>query len=269
MDGTSIDPVTHNREAWDRLANSGEEWSVPVGPDVIARARAGAWSIALVGYEPVPRDWFPANLAGARILCLASGGGQQGPILAAAGAEVTVFDNSPQQLARDEAVAARDGLSIKTALGDMRDLSAFDDSSFDVIVNPVSNLFAPDLAAIWAESFRTLRPGGTLMTGFMNPDVFIFDQAALDRDELVVRHSLPFSSLDLSATEREREHGDGPIVYSHSLSAQIGGQLEAGFMLTHLREAPYHGDDITARYFPAYIATRGEAGFVGDRLNRP
>jgi len=31
--------------------------------------------------------------------CLASGGGQQGPVLAAAGAHVTVFDNSPRQLA--------------------------------------------------------------------------------------------------------------------------------------------------------------------------
>lgn len=253
---TNIDPVAHNREAWDRLAENGEEWSMPVGPDIIAQARAGEWSVVLVGYEPVPKDWFPSNLEGARILCLASGGGQQGPILAAAGAEVTVFDNSPQQLARDEEVAARDGLSIDTVLGDMRDLSAFDDASFDVIVNPVSNLFAPDVMPVWAEAFRVLRPGGTLMTGFMNPDIFIFDQAALDLGELEVRHSLPFSSLDLSAADREREHGDGPIVYSHSLSTQIGGQLEAGFTLTHLREAPYHGDDITARYFPAYIATR-------------
>ena len=136
--------------------------------------------MVLIGYEPVPRDWFPAGLAGAAVLCLASGGGQQGPVLAAAGADVTVFDNSPGQLGRDEEVAAREGLAIRTVLGDMRDLSAFADARFDVVFNPVSNVFCPDLAPVWREWFRVLRPGGALLAGFMNPDMFIFDVAALD-----------------------------------------------------------------------------------------
>jgi SAM-dependent methyltransferase len=235
---------------------SGNEWTVPVGPDVIARARAGDWSVVLIGYEPVPRDWFPADLAGAAILGLASGGGQQGPVLAAAGADVTVFDNSPGPLARDTEVAVREGLAIRTVLGDMRDLSAFADASFDVVFNPVSNVFCPDVMPVWRESFRVLRPAGVLMAGFLNPDLFIFDVAALDeREEFVVRHRLPFSSLDLSGTERAQAYGDGAIEYSHSLTEQIGGQLAAGFLLTHLVEAPHHAD-LTARYMPGYIATR-------------
>lgn len=251
-----FDPVAHNRAAWDREVGSGNEWTRPVGPEVIARARAGDWSVVLVGYEPTPRDWFPASLRGTAILCLASGGGQQGPVLAAAGADVTVFDNSPRQLARDEEVAARDGLTIRTVLGDMRDLSAFAEASFDVVFNPVSNVFCPELAPVWRESFRVLRPGGVLMTGFVNPDLYIFDVAALDeRGELVVRHRIPFSSLDLADDERARAYGDGPIEYSHTLTEQIGGQLAAGFVLTHLAEAPHHAD-ATAAYMPGYFATR-------------
>jgi SAM-dependent methyltransferase len=177
-------------------------------------------------------------------------------VLAAAGAEVTVFDNSPRQLARDDEVAAREGLTIRTVLGDMRDLGAFPDASFEVIVNPVSNVFCPDLEPVWRGSHRVLRPGGVLLAGFMNPDIFIFDVAALDeREELVVRHRLPFSTLDLADAERRRSYGDGPIEYSHSLTEQIGGQLAAGFALTHLVEAPHHAD-ATARYMPGYIATR-------------
>src|SRR4029077_2933694 len=169
--------------------------------------------------QPVPRDWFPAELAGAAVLCLASGGGQQGPVLAAAGADVTVFDNSHRQLGRDEEVAAREGLAIRTVLGDMRDLGAFPDASFDVVFNPVSNVFCPELAPVWRESFRVLRPGGILMAGFMNPDIFIFDVAALDeRGELIVRHPLPFTTLDLPDDEREHSYGTGPIEYSHSLT---------------------------------------------------
>jgi SAM-dependent methyltransferase len=251
-----VDPVAHNRAAWDREVDSGNEWTRPVGPDVIERARAGDWSVVLIGYTPTPRDWFPADLSTVEILCLASGGGQQGPVLAAAGARVTVFDNSPRQLERDTSVAARDGLTLATVLGDMRDLSAFDDGHFDVVFNPVSNLFCPDLEPVWRESFRVLRPGGILLTGFVNPDVYIFDTAALDeRQDFVVRHRIPFSTLELSDPDRIATYGDGPIEYSHSLTAQIGGQLTAGFRLTHFVEAPHHAD-ATAAYLPGYFATR-------------
>jgi SAM-dependent methyltransferase len=254
--GEQFDPVAHNRAAWDREVDAGNEWTRPVGPEVIARARAGDWSVVLIGYTPVPRDWFPADVGGTPVLCLASGGGQQGPVLAAAGADVTVFDNSPRQLARDEEVAAREGLTVRTVLGDMRDLGAFADASFDLVFNPVSNVFCPELAPVWRESARVLRPGGVLMTGFMNPDIFIFDLAALDeRGEFIVRHPLPFSTLELPEDERARVYQDGPIEYSHTLTEQIGGQLAAGFVLTHLMEAPHHAD-ATARYLPGYIATR-------------
>jgi SAM-dependent methyltransferase len=179
-------------------------------------------------------------------------------VLAAAGANVTAFDNSPRQLDQDCAVADRESLTIRTVLGDMRDLSAFQDGSFDLVFHPVSNLFCPELSPVWRECFRVLRPGGALLAGFMNPDLYIFDRDAEDnRGELVVRHQLPYSDLThISKEERERLAGpDAPLEYSHTMTAQIGGQLEAGFILTAFAEAPHHAS-ITANYMSGYFATR-------------
>ena len=257
MPSEEIDAVAHNRAAWDRQVELGNEWTQPVTSDAIARARGGDWSVVLIGYEPVPRDWFPADLRGAEVLCLASGGGQQGPVLAAAGARITVFDNSAGQLERDRMVAERDGLDVRTVLGDMRDLRAFGDQTFDLIFHPVSNLFCPELAPVWRECFRVLRPGGSLLAGFMNPDLYIFDREIEDeRGELVVRYRLPYADLThLTPEERARFVGDAPLEYSHTLTEQIGGQLAAGFTITAFVEAP-HQAAITGKYMPGYFATR-------------
>src|SRR5215210_3045303 len=157
-----MDVRGYNEEAWDRQVESGNEWTVPVGPDVIEAARQGEWTVLLTDTKSVPRAWFP-EIEGADVLCLASGGGQQAPIFAAAGASVTVLDNSPKQLAQDRHVAERESLHLETVQGDMRDLSAFADGSFDLVFHPFSNLFVPKVRPVWAEAFRVLRRGGILL----------------------------------------------------------------------------------------------------------
>ena len=71
--------------------------------------------------------------------------------------------------------------------------------------------------------------------------------------ELIARHQLPFSTLDLPDAERQRAYGTGPIEYSYSLTTQISSQLAAGFTLTYLDKAAYHADG-TARYMPGALA---------------
>ena len=246
----------HNRQAWDQLVERGNEWTVPVSSEEVAAARQGTWHIVLTPSRAVPREWFPP-LEGTRTLCLAGSGGQQAPILAAAGARVTVFDNSSRQLGQDRLVADRDGLELTTVQGDMRDLSVFADASFDLIVHPCSNCFVDDVRAVWREAARVLVPGGVLLAGFINPFSFIFDEEAAERGELVVRHRLPYADeTHLSQAERKAlmDRGD-PMVVSHSLEEQIGGQIEAGFMLTALVEDDWPGKALSM-YAPSFIATR-------------
>ena len=253
-----MDGRGYNEEAWDREVERGNQWTVPVGPDVIDAARRGQWKVLLTNNKPVPKDWFP-EMGGAEVLCLASGGGQQSPVFAAAGARVTVFDNSPAQLAQDRLVAERESLDLRTVQGDMRDLSAFGDGSFDFVFHPVSNLFVPKVRPVWAEAFRVLRSGGTLVAGFLNPANYIFDlDLADDTGELRVTYELPYAaptSLDEEGLRAQMERGE-PLEFSHTLEDQIGGQIDAGFVISGFYEDRHGDDDPLAAYMPTLIATR-------------
>jgi hypothetical protein len=45
-------------------------------------------------------------------------------------------------------------------------------------------------------------------------------------------------------------------MFGHTLSDQIGGQLQAGFMLTAMFEDDWGGRNILDAWFPGFIATR-------------
>ncbi len=252
-----MDIRSYNREAWNREVEGGQSrWTQPVSPEIIEKARHGDFAILLTENIPVPLKWFPP-LKGADVLCLASGGGQQGPVLAAAGARVTVFDNSPAQLKQDQLVAERESLSIRTLEGDAAELSAFADSSFDLVFNPCSTVFMPDVRAVWKECARVLRPGGVLMTGSMNPVHYIFDLYKADEGILEVAHAIPYSDLTSIPQEDLEEHMEKglPVEFGHSLTDLLGGQCAAGFVITDLYE-DYMPDSPLHAFHPSYLATR-------------
>jgi SAM-dependent methyltransferase len=252
-----MDVRSYNREAWNREVEGGKSrWTQPVTPEMIAKAKQGEFSILLTENIPVPKRWFPP-LKGANVLCLASGGGQQGPIFAAAGANVTVFDNSPAQLKQDQLVAERESLFLHTLEGDAADLSMFANESFDLVFNPCSTVFMPDVRAVWKECARVLRHSGILMTGSMNPVHYIFDLYKADESILEVAHSIPYSDLMSIPKEDLEEHLEKglPIEFGHSLTDLIGGQCDAGFVITDMYE-DYMLDSPLHIYHPSYIATR-------------
>ena len=242
--------IEHNRDAWNRESRRGSRWSTPVTPDVIRAARHGDWSVILTPTKTVPASWFPADLSGKAVLCLASGGGQQAPVLAATGADVVSFDLSDEQLRKDLDVAERENLVLRCVRGDMADLSALASASFDLIFHPVANVFVPDVNVVWRECYRVLKPGGHLLAGFMNPWFFLFDHDAAERTgALMVTHSLPHAVLN-------REN-DRPAEFSHSLEHQIGGQISAGFSVVGFYEDHWpDGSSPLNRYCPVAVATR-------------
>ncbi len=247
----------YNRYAWDNQAAQGNKFTIPVGPEVIAAARRGKFSVLLTETKPVPRDWFPVSFQGINLLGLACGGGQQGPVFAVLGARVTIFDNSPAQLARDEEVASREGLSIRTVEGDMRDLSVFADETFDLVFHPVSNVFCPEIRPVWKEAHRVLRKRGLLLAGFANPVYYLFGTTLEDQQTLTVQYKIPYSDLEAFDEEELRAYMDDgtPFEFGHTLTDQIGGQADAGFAITGFYE-DICPDSPISKYHPSYFATR-------------
>jgi SAM-dependent methyltransferase len=196
---------------------------------------------------------------------LATGGGQQAPLLAAAGARVTTIDNSPKQLAQDQLVAEREGLQIETVEGDMADLSMFDDSQFGLIFHACSNCFSQTVLPVWKEAFRVLRKGGVLLAGFSNPVRYAIKDADHDRGYLLLSRKLPWSDIDhLSTSDLKNNRYDAgePLEFGHTLEDQIGGQLSAGFVLTAMFEDRWTDeDDPISKLMDTFISTRAMKPF--------
>jgi len=242
-----------NSNTWDKWAENGCEWAVSITHEEYMKAKAGDWGVYLTPTKYVPKDWF-LPFEGAKLLGLASGGGQQMPIFSALGADCTVFDYSEKQLESERIVSEREGYQINIIKGDMTKRLPFEDNSFDMIFHPVSNCYIEDVYHVWSECFRVLRSRGVLLAGFDNGLNFLVED---DKHPLLITNKLPFNPLKSPQHMELLIKEDDGIQFSHSLEEQIGGQLKAGFILTDLYEdRDREGCGVLREYAPQYIATR-------------
>jgi len=227
--------TTYNAEAWDYEATKGNIWTDGCTPQQVEQARTGFLDMILTPFKQVPHTWI-ADTKDKEVLCLACGGGQQGVLLAAYGARVTVFDLSERQLAKDVSIAKREGLTLAIEQGDMSDMSRFPDKMFDLIYNPTSTCFIDDVQSVYRQCYRTLKDGGSLLTSAINPALYLFDEKAALKNHMKVKYTIPYSDLkslsEKELTKRLKKHDT--IEFSHTLNDLIGGLCTQGFSITDL-----------------------------------
>lgn len=239
-----------NSEIIDTWCRNGWIWGQPISHEVYEKAKNGEWGVYLTPTKIVPHDWF-GNLKGKRILGLASGGGQQIPIFTALGAKCTVLDNSYNQCESERKVSKREGYDVEIIQADMTKRLPFDDQTFDIIFHPVSNCYVEEVEPIFEECYRVLKKGGMLLGGYDLGINYVFDD-----DEERIKYTLPFNPLKDKTLYEESMKNDWGIQFSHTLEEQIGGQLKAGFQLTHLYEDTNEEGNLYEHNIPSFIAIR-------------
>jgi len=250
--------LEHNRIAWNNEVKKRNQWTIPISDEQIREAKKGLIKIVLTPFKNVPEEWM-GNIVNKNVLCLASGGGQQGPILAAAGANVTVFDNSDKQLEQDDKAALNYNLNIKTIKGNMQNLSIFSDNYFDLIIHPVSNCFIDDVKPVWREAYRVLKKNGRLLSGFINPILYMLDWDKTDKTKkCVIENPIPYSDLKFLSNAEKKEYIKDmtPFEFGHSLTDQIDGQIEAGFIISGFYEDK--GKELLDEFTSTFIVTKAE-----------
>lgn len=223
------DIARYNEARWDELARAGVPFSRPYLDLTPQSALESVDPMGMIG-----------QIEGKEVLCLAGGGGQQSAAFALLGANVTVFDLSETQLQRDRDTAKHYGTDITTVHGDMRDLSAFGDDSFDVVYNAHSLTFVPDSRPVLNEVSRVLRHDGLFRTHYNNPFVHgAYDHWNGDgyvlKDPYVDGEVVPKDvHWDVKTDEGETRRVVGPREFRHKLSTVVNGLVERGFVILGL-----------------------------------
>jgi SAM-dependent methyltransferase len=230
-----------NKERWEELAQNGVIYSQPFFDLNPQSARDIVDPVGVMG-----------DVRGKDVLCLASGGGQQSAAFGLLRANVTMFDISETQLRKDSKIADHYNLNIQTVQGDMRDLSAFADNSFDVVWHAYSINFIPETNAVFNEVARVLRPNGLYRLECANPFVFGLDEADwLDTGYGLKRPYLDGAEVEFTNPDWEIHaedgtitHVKGPREFRHTLSTVVNGLISRGFSILGVWEET--GDQLDA-----------------------
>lgn len=217
----------HNRRVWNKMARDR-------GP-LTRQARDDDFANPLRAVDKY--GWLGPSIRGWKTLCLASGGGRQSALYAAAGGEVTVVDISSEMLDLDRQVAAERGLNMRVIQASMDDLSMLTTGEFDLVIHPVSTCYVPDILAVYREVARVLRVGGLYISQHKQPTSLQADIRPAARGYELVEPYYREGPLPAVVGSPHRE--PGALEYLHRWEQLLGGLCRAGFAIEDLAE-PLH-----------------------------
>jgi SAM-dependent methyltransferase len=219
----------HNRRAWDARVRRRDVFTKPASDEDFRNP------LAVVDRH----GWLGPSIAGLRVLCLASGGGSQSALYAAAGAKVTVLDISAEMLALDRQVAAERGLDLEVIQASMDDLTALPQAGYEIVIHPVSTCYVPDVLRVYREVARVTAPAGLYVSQHKQPGSL---QASIAPSPGGYELNEPYYRSGPLPTVVGSPHREpGTLEFLHRWEELIGGLCRSGFAIEDLVE-PLHAD---------------------------
>ena len=132
-----------NGKAWNEEVLRRNYWTLMVGQEAIQKAHEGKPEIWITPFKLVPASWIE-DLKGKEVLLACGAGGQQTPILAAFGCNVTTLDISQGQLDQDRKALEKNSLEASLVNANILDMP-FEDKRFDAVIIPQALNFIDDI----------------------------------------------------------------------------------------------------------------------------
>jgi SAM-dependent methyltransferase len=234
VDRTTQHAAAHNARVWDRMVEKHNRFT--------RAARDEDFRNPLAAVDAA--GWMGPSISGKQILCLAAGGGRQSALYAAAGGIVTVVDISAAMLELDRAVALQRKLQVTTVETSMDDLTMFRTGQFDIVIQPVSSCYLPNLAEIYRQVARITAAGGLYISQHKQPTSLQADIKPTAAGYEIIEPYYRSGPLPNVVGSSHRE--PGALEYLHRWEELIGSLCRAGFVIEDLVE-PVHADPQAAR----------------------
>ena len=169
-------------------------------------------------YGTRPNRWLEAQAghlrAGGRVLCLGEGEGRNAVWLAERGHAVEAIDGSAVGLAKAQALAARQGVTIATTVADLADFVPAP-AAYDAVVLVYLHLPPALRAVVHARAAAALRPGGLLVLEAFTPAQLGFTSGGPRQADMLYTAELlraDFPGLAWEPlVEEELELDEGPL----------------------------------------------------------
>ena len=169
-----------------------------------------------------------------------------------------MVDISGEMLALDRQVARERRLDVQTVQASMDNLSMLPVGHFEIVIQPVSTCYVPDVGRVYAEVARVMAAGGLYISQHKQPASL---QAATEPATRGYELTEPYyRSGPLPDVSGSRHRESGTLEFLHRWEQLLGGLCRAGFVIEDLIE-PAHADQVAepgsfahrSRYVAPYV----------------
>ena len=249
-----------NQSAYDRMAKTGHILAKTVTAEELSRP------LSIVDGA----GWLGGSIRGWNVLCLAAAGGRHSALYHAAGATVTVLDISDGMLELDRRVSQELKFNVRLIQGSMSDMPMLRNAEFDLVIHPVSTCYVPDVACVFAEVSRVLKPNGLYVSQHKQP---VNLQASLktQHGKYTIETVQDAVAIPAKADEPSPLREPSTREFAHSLDAILGGICRSGMVIESIQEPNHANKEACAdtmghrsRFIPPYLRVKARKRWGGD-----